>query len=199
MEVTTTARAPNSSESFLTCSRKKSHASHFTSFGRKQCCLPRGGQPSPPSPPSGTQCPPSGWSWHSGKGCCVPHNPPDNQPPPQCNNGWDWDDNDLKCCPHSNPTPPSNPPKPSGKSYHKRTVKARTVSLCPRGLEACPIPGLSGASGDVECLDTDVEITSCGGCASTGAGQDCTALEGVWNVGCYRGSCQGTLSFLLCH
>ncbi|EEB90295.1 hypothetical protein MPER_11515 [Moniliophthora perniciosa FA553] len=33
------------------------------------------------------------------------------------------------------------------------------------------------------------ELESCGGCASTGEGQDCTAIKGAWNVGCEQGRC----------
>ena len=48
-------------------------------------------------------------------------------------------------------------------------------------------------SGDYECFDIDTELTSCGGCASTGAGQDCTAIPHAWNVACNRGQCEGKL------
>ncbi|KZT30388.1 hypothetical protein NEOLEDRAFT_4783 [Neolentinus lepideus HHB14362 ss-1] len=142
----------------------------------KQCCLPHGGQPSPPSPPSGNSCPSNDWYWHTGNSCCVPKMP--NPPTPSCPSGWSW--LNWLCSP--------NTPQPSGR--HKRAVhKSRT--LCPAGLEACPVSGLRGmnASMDYECLDTTSELESCGGCASTGKGQDCTAIEGVWNVGCNKGSC----------
>ncbi|KIM44389.1 hypothetical protein M413DRAFT_66908, partial [Hebeloma cylindrosporum] len=33
------------------------------------------------------------------------------------------------------------------------------------------------------------ELESCGGCTSLGKGQDCTRIEGAWNVGCHEGSC----------
>jgi len=56
-------------------------------------------------------------------------------------------------------------------------------------LTACPIASASGLSGDIECLDTTNELESCGGCASVGEGQDCTAIEGAWNVGCEKGRC----------
>jgi hypothetical protein len=68
-------------------------------------------------------------------------------------------------------------------------MKSRAVSLCPSGLEACPLYGLIG--GDYECIDTKVELESCGGCSSIGEGQDCAAIEGVWNVGCENGTCAG--------
>ena len=171
----------------------------FYSFGQKDCCLPHGGPPNPPKPPSGNQCPPSGWNWHTGKGCCVPNHPPTQMPPPQCPKGWDWNSNDLKCYPTPPtttppPSKPSNTPGKPGHGYYKRHAKSRSVNLCPSGLQACAIKGLSGLTGDYECVDTATELTSCGGCASTGAGQDCTAIEGAWNVGCDQGACKGTSS-----
>ncbi|KIY52742.1 hypothetical protein FISHEDRAFT_8917, partial [Fistulina hepatica ATCC 64428] len=33
------------------------------------------------------------------------------------------------------------------------------------------------------------DLESCGGCLSTGRGQDCSAIEGAWNVACEQGSC----------
>ncbi|KAI0801269.1 hypothetical protein C8Q74DRAFT_1435702 [Fomes fomentarius] len=160
-------------------------------WGEKNCCLPHGGQPNPPKPPSGQDCPPN-WEWDSGKKHCVPQHP--SLPPPQCGSGWGWD-NGSKCCfPHGStppvPTPSGKPGKPGqgGYGHHKR-AKARNVSLCPNGLQACPIAGLTGLTDDWECLDTANELESCGGCASTGAGQDCTAIPGAWNVACKEGKC----------
>ncbi|OJT12917.1 Protein priA, partial [Trametes pubescens] len=163
----------------------------------KSCCLPHGGTPNPPSPPSGSSCP-SNWEWHSGKSCCVPHHP--DQPPPQCSSGWGWNDG-AKCCnPHSTTTS-TTPSKPSskpgsgygngygGSNWKRNNAKSRAMSLCPDSLEACPIMGLTGLSGDYECADTRNDIQSCGGCASTGAGQDCTTIDGAWNVGCNSGKC----------
>lgn len=177
--------------------KQKVNICPFTSFGQKDCCLPHGGPPAPPSPPSGNQCPPSGWSWHTGKGCCVPNHPPSQMPPPQCPKGWDWNTNDLKCYPTPPTTtpPPSKPSNTPGKPGHyKRHSKSRSVNLCPSGLQACALKGLTGLTGDYECVDTATELTSCGGCASIGAGQDCTAIEGAWNVGCDQGACKGMLS-----
>lgn len=173
------------------------------SFQQKSCCLPHGGPVNPPSPPKGVACPTSGWSWHNGKQCCVPHQPPKpSNPPPQCPKECsDWSPNDLKCYP-GKPTPPTPPPSkpsgsynqpghPGGNNNHWRRSKlhSRSAPLCPSGLEACPIQGALG--GEFECLDTNEELESCGGCASTGAGQDCTAIEGAWNVACNQGRCAG--------
>jgi len=154
-------------------------------FGDKGCCLPHGGPPNSPSPPKGSQCPSSGWYWGKDQGCCVPHNPPpSNNPPPQCPHGWDWISHIFQCQP--SPSPPSHyPPQPSGHHY-KRTSKVRTRSLCPTGLDACPI---IGQASDYECIDIENDLGSCGGCLETGAGQDCTAITGAWNVGCEQGSC----------
>ncbi|KAI0068368.1 hypothetical protein BV25DRAFT_1911353 [Artomyces pyxidatus] len=156
-------------------------------FDDKKCCLPYGGIPSPPPPPRGSQCPPSGWYWHPEKSCCVPHTPP--SAPPQCTFGWEWIFPIFSCQPL--PTPPSTPPsKPSGVHYKKRTHKARNNQLCPTGLSACPVTGLTNnVTSDYECIDTQQELESCGGCSSVGAGQDCTAIPGAWNVGCAAGSC----------
>jgi len=143
----------------------------------RSCCLPHGGSPSPPSPPKGNDCPSGGWYWHDEQKCCVPSHP--SPPPPTCNNSWSWDQNES-CC-----KPPA--PKPSGHSWGKRSSKSRSLSLCPTGTDACPVGGLTG--GDYECIDTTVELESCGGCASIGEGQDCSAIPGAWNVGCEQGRC----------
>lgn len=160
------------------------------------CCLPIGGPATPPpSPPKGNACPPTTHYWGQKQGCCVPRHPPPQQgPPPQCPKGWVWKST-RRCEPA--PTPPKpNPPKPSnyhgkraGGHNHKRSVdiKSRAAPLCPTDLDACPISGAK--SGDYECLDTATELESCGGCASTGDGEDCTAIPGAWNVGCDQGRC----------
>ena len=49
----------------------------------------------------------------------------------------------------------------------------------------CPIPGLEGSS---ECVDTQSNIESCGGCTNAG-GVDCTAIKGIGAVACRAGSC----------
>ena len=164
--------------------------------------MPKGGPPQPPPPPKGTNCPPTSYYWGNKQGCCVPRNPaPPNPPPPQCPKGWTWYPAVHRC--HETPTPPSTPPpKPSHQPGHgygdgnwgdhdgkhqKRSLKARSAP-CPTGLDACPVSSLAG---DYECLDTTTELESCGGCTSLGEGQDCTSIEGAWNVGCHQGSCVG--------
>ncbi|KAL7410788.1 hypothetical protein BDY24DRAFT_417642 [Mrakia frigida] len=66
---------------------------------------------------------------------------------------------------------------------------AREHALCPAGLTPCSVG--FGRDGAYECLDTQSELESCGGCRSTGLGTDCSALTGV-RMGaatCDRGRC----------
>lgn len=165
----------------------------FTRYESKGCCLPHGGPPSPPPPPKGHDCPPATHYWNTEQGCCTPSHPsPPNNPPPQCRNGWSWYSGLHMCLP-SAPTPPAPPPShPSGSHGSpgwKRHAHKRSAPLCPTGLDACPVAGSSAS--DYECIDTAVELESCGGCASLGQGQDCTAIKGAWNVGCEQGRCAG--------
>nr|XP_019042923.1 hypothetical protein I302_08632 [Kwoniella bestiolae CBS 10118]OCF21853.1 hypothetical protein I302_08632 [Kwoniella bestiolae CBS 10118] len=71
-------------------------------------------------------------------------------------------------------------------------------ALCPDGLTPCNI--LDGAGLAYECIDTDQELESCGGCRygtflSTGDqnhhSADCSAMEGVAIGGatCHKGVC----------
>ncbi|GAA6001907.1 uncharacterized protein JCM10292_005969 [Rhodotorula paludigena] len=83
-------------------------------------------------------------------------------------------------------------------------------TLCPAKEIACPIlgsttygdalahhfssenkgvTGVMAGSGGYECIDTNEALDSCGGCASTGEGQDCTKIRGSAGVGCSEGRC----------
>lgn len=64
----------------------------------------------------------------------------------------------------------------------------RDNKLCPVGLAACPIQGRG--EGEYECLDSLNDLQSCGGCASMGTGQDCTAIKGARWMGCNVGKCE---------
>ncbi|CAH7687463.1 expressed protein [Phakopsora pachyrhizi] len=48
----------------------------------------------------------------------------------------------------------------------------------------------STVDGSHECIDTQEELTSCGGCTSIGDGLDCTKIEGVVRARCNRGICE---------
>ncbi|KAJ2927174.1 hypothetical protein H1R20_g9958, partial [Candolleomyces eurysporus] len=162
-------------------------------YGDRNLCIPNGGSPGKPTPPKGVQCP-TNWSWNGPKTCCLPNNKPPPKPPvPQCPKGWVWWPILHKCLPVPKPPTP-HPPQPSKGPHNpghphgpKKRNEPSRITLCPSGLDACPISGL--IAGDYECLDTATELESCGGCVSQGKGQDCTSIEGAWNVGCERGSC----------
>lgn len=171
----------------------------------KGLCLPYGGAANATLsvPPKDRSCPPAGFYWSYTLGCCVPSEPlsnAPNTPPPQCQVGWHWYPALHSCLPYTpdrtRTSNPSSHPSPSGVpsgvpgGNHRvkpRHHKRRTISLCPKGLDACPIEGALG--GDYECLNVLNELESCGGCASIGKGQDCTAIKGAWNVGCEQGRC----------
>jgi len=98
-----------------------------------------------------------------------------------CQSIWNW------------PSPPNNAPRPTGGfsgdyggygGYGRR--HKRQESLCPSEETACPI---SDAMSGIECLDTQSELTSCGGCVSKGEGQNCLLIPGAEGVGCQEGSC----------
>ncbi|ORY82307.1 hypothetical protein BCR35DRAFT_278613 [Leucosporidium creatinivorum] len=90
--------------------------------------------------------------------------------------------------------------------------KNKKPTLCPAKEEtACPIAGSASfeaaashhftkprndysgimiGAGGYECVDTQVSIDSCGGCSSTGEGQDCTLIPHAAGVGCDVGVCK---------
>ncbi|PLW46602.1 hypothetical protein PCANC_06132 [Puccinia coronata f. sp. avenae] len=84
----------------------------------------------------------------------------------------------------------SSTPQASGLA--RRSVKSQNSGKeqCPTGLSACPISSGLGASSSFECIDVQQEVTSCGGCSTTGKGVDCTTLKGVASSGCSDGQCK---------
>lgn len=93
---------------------------------------------------------------------------------------------------------------PSAKARTKKRSQ-KSFALCPTGETACPIAGsasfnaftgslhksidFASTAGGFECMDTTTAIESCGGCASTGEGQDCTKINHSAGVGCSAGQC----------
>ncbi|KAG9043096.1 hypothetical protein FS837_010036 [Tulasnella sp. UAMH 9824] len=68
------------------------------------------------------------------------------------------------------------------------TRKKRQIH-CTKGFKSCP--NYNGRGG-FECVDTQNDPESCGGCVSfngKGSGTDCTAMEGVSVTRCVKGSC----------
>lgn len=59
----------------------------------------------------------------------------------------------------------------------------------------CPIPGLEDT---LECVDTQSNIESCGGCTNAG-GVDCTAIKGADAVVCTAGTCVISCVFFFIH
>ncbi|KAL7418070.1 hypothetical protein BDY24DRAFT_437551 [Mrakia frigida] len=176
------------SDTFL-CSSCKSTEFWWDSGKGFKGCIPKGGPPSG-SPPSGSNCITKSGNrkWHSGYKCCVP-TLPDLPTVPTCSSGH-WTPGSQCCTPG---------PVASGTITHprRRSHKQIVVSLpldgridparCPKNLTACPLGTLGGA--DYECLDPEVELTSCGGCASTGAGENCLLIPNSLSVTCTSGSC----------
>ncbi|KAI5478701.1 esterase-like activity of phytase-domain-containing protein [Pseudohyphozyma bogoriensis] len=68
---------------------------------------------------------------------------------------------------------------PSGLARARRTRRA----ACPSYLTEC-----ATSSASFECIDTNSNIESCGGCPGAG-GVDCTAVPGVHSVECVEGVC----------
>ncbi|GAA5945257.1 uncharacterized protein JCM15063_003009 [Sporobolomyces koalae] len=98
----------------------------------------------------------------------------------------------------------------SQRARAKKSKITTPKSLCPSPNEvACPIVGSSSYSqavaqhftsatefsgvfageGGYECLDVTQALDSCGGCASTGEGQDCTKIRGAVSMGCESSQC----------
>ncbi|WVR08514.1 hypothetical protein IAU60_005569 [Kwoniella sp. DSM 27419] len=82
----------------------------------------------------------------------------------------------------------------------KRSAKRHQQSLqfpqndmdrmyCPGDLHACTVPTGKDGEWAYECIDFATELESCGGCAATGQGTDCTAIPHAASVGCEQGSC----------
>ncbi|KAK4050077.1 hypothetical protein OIV83_003647 [Microbotryomycetes sp. JL201] len=90
-------------------------------------------------------------------------------------------------------------------------AKQAKQTLCPTDETACPIAdsasfehaavhhfrspldeysGIMAGDGGYECLDVRSSLESCGGCASTGEGQDCSRIPHVGGVGCEAVSCR---------
>lgn len=130
-------------------------------------------------------CCTTGWSCKQTR-CC-----PDDQIESNgqcCSVGSVWNTNSKSCI----------APSTHARS-HKRSLSGQVsladqealnldIKLCPSMLSACPIKG--AAIGQYECIDSQTDIQSCGGCASLGKGTDCTAIPGVRFTGCSAGECE---------
>ncbi|KAH7342048.1 hypothetical protein B0J17DRAFT_715188 [Rhizoctonia solani] len=138
------------------------------------------------SPPSGTSCP-TNWSWLSSKSCCKPDQPDTPTTTPSCGNNWNWHPGKQCCVPGENTPTPSNAPGSYGRKRHAPAHKR--TSFCPTEYESCPILDASGRSTESECIDTRTQLTSCGGCASIGKGQNCAAIPNAKVTTCQASRC----------
>lgn len=72
------------------------------------------------------------------------------------------------------------------------SIQARKRNLgppkdyCPEGLTACPIAGRQRVW---ECINTQTNIDSCGGCPGDGTGVDCTEFDNFATAACIKGKC----------
>ncbi|WVQ64222.1 uncharacterized protein L199_002384 [Kwoniella botswanensis] len=90
-----------------------------------------------------------------------------------------------------------------GQGNRRSGSQNKRQELCPEGLTACQTS--NGVGTGYECIDTNAEVDSCGGCVhgvyvqdqchptngTTGTGQDCNALPGILPpaVDCIDGRC----------
>ncbi|KAN0100628.1 hypothetical protein V8E55_000612 [Tylopilus felleus] len=142
------------------------------------------------SPSSTPRCP-SGWYWSTQLRSCAPANPEALSSTLTCGRDSVWSPSALICQRAASPSrrslsgTPSPSPRPS---VHRQGLKSRSASLCPTGLDACPIL-MAGDLSDYECVDPKYDLQHCGGCSMDGRGEDCTMIQGVWNVECVRARC----------
>jgi len=85
---------------------------------------------------------------------------------------------------------------PSSLSAKRELEAEKRNAVCDRGFTPCGVFGWSGlrASQAWECVDTQSDLESCGGCAvplmhGSPRGIDCTAIPGIADVSCGAGTC----------
>ncbi|KAG9118791.1 hypothetical protein FRC07_006521, partial [Ceratobasidium sp. 392] len=96
--------------------------------------------------------------------------------------------------------PPPNPSQQVLKRNQPILMPDGTLSKCPSGMTACPLPVPRGLGGKratptistddpYECIQPEEDLHNCGGCSSTGTGTDCNAITGVRGTSCTEGKC----------
>ncbi|WWC85466.1 uncharacterized protein L201_000330 [Kwoniella dendrophila CBS 6074] len=83
---------------------------------------------------------------------------------------------------------------PQTQNQRRSVYKDATRSICPRNKEVCEISfGSSRKSSLFECINTQTDLESCGGCMIPAkgklAGQDCTSIPNISAVSCQSGQC----------
>ncbi|KAB5592371.1 putative effector protein/Choline transport protein [Ceratobasidium theobromae] len=159
---------------------------------KQGCCTPRHEEPPEPS------CK-GGYSWSKGSWCCEEESTPPPSPQPSQTpgkGGYNGGNNGGYNGGNNGGYNGGNNGGYNGGNggYHGGWKKRhnRIPELCPAGLKACSVSGASGynKSSDYECIDPLADLRSCGGCASEGEGQDCTAIAHSLYAGCVSGGCE---------
>lgn len=164
---------------------------------KQGCCTPKHENPPEPS------CK-KGYSWSSGSWCCEENPTPSTSSHAQPSqtpggnggygngggNGGYGNGNGNGHGGYGNGNGNGNGGHYGG--HKKRSNLSRNIALCPTGLNACPVASKMGYNrpSDYECVDPLEDLNSCGGCASTGEGQNCAAIANTRSVGCVSGGCQ---------
>ncbi|KAL0947917.1 hypothetical protein HGRIS_010550 [Hohenbuehelia grisea] len=81
-------------------------------------------------------------------------------------------------------------PCPSG--VCERAIRRRRTTLCRKGFSPCGTLGRGAKAYD--CVDTQNDLESCGGCTvpfsdDEATGVDCSAIPGIADVACIKGGC----------
>nr|ODN89988.1 hypothetical protein L203_01905 [Cryptococcus depauperatus CBS 7841] len=155
---------------------------------RSGSCCDDSWEHSPPKGecPKGIECP-TDWFWHKTYNKCFPLHP--RVPEPDCN---DWNPGKQCCGKPPGPHPTHGWGKRSIQTRHQRTLFPQTDldrMYCPTGLHACTVNSSTNSEWSYECVDFATELESCGGCASSGEGRDCSAIPHALSVGCEIGKC----------
>ncbi|KAM0749712.1 hypothetical protein T439DRAFT_37277 [Meredithblackwellia eburnea MCA 4105] len=84
------------------------------------------------------------------------------------------------------------PSQAAGRKMKKRSnvvdaAKEEMQSTCPSGETACKLK--KGGLG-YQCINTNDELSSCGGCTTEGEGQNCEDIPFVESVSCSAGKCE---------
>ncbi|ORY26576.1 autophagy-related protein 13-domain-containing protein [Naematelia encephala] len=154
-------------------------------------------------PNPSNQCGQGTW-WHDRSNTCCPNSPGNEEGTcpkgKTCPTGWYWNTSAVVVVLSLLKVPVRKEEVKIGNN-HKRDFKARQQQIafpqsdsdamyCPAPLHACSILTPSvGGEWAYECVDFATELESCGGCASTGQGADCTAIPHAISVGCEIGTC----------
>jgi len=77
----------------------------------------------------------------------------------------------------------------------QQTLLSLQEHACPEGLTRCSAPSFSYGLPGWQCVDSQTNLESCGGCPLSShdhepAGVDCTAIRGAEDVSCRQGRCE---------